>query len=171
MKIYYDNNNELSEEARKLIDFDADSIRRVVAAERGEEPDVWLAATDGYQASGHLLRDSESIRLIAYSKNAVSFTGPMDATPAVTSWMRRSKRTRTKSWRHCPGSHNYRNPCSSAWPGSSRASKQCRSNPATSSWIDPTIFSTLTPLLGTSGSDSLQRDRNSFEQGRLNSVG
>ncbi len=70
MKIYYDNNKELSEEARKLIDFDADSIRRVIAAERGEEPEVWLAAPDSYQADGHTLRDSESIRLIAYSKKA-----------------------------------------------------------------------------------------------------
>lgn len=38
-----------------------------MAAERGADPELWLADPSGYQEDGHLLRDSAAIRLIAYS--------------------------------------------------------------------------------------------------------
>ena len=38
-----------------------------MAAERDVEPELWLADPSGYQADGHVLRDSSVIRLIAYS--------------------------------------------------------------------------------------------------------
>ncbi len=68
MKIYYTSEDHLSEAANELIEFDVGSIRRVVAADGGDEPDLWLVAPGGYQTNGHPQRDSESIRLIAYSK-------------------------------------------------------------------------------------------------------
>ena len=70
MEIYYASEDRLSEEANALVEFDMNSIRRVVAAERGDEPEVWVVAPEGYQTDGHTLRDSESIRLIAYSKHS-----------------------------------------------------------------------------------------------------
>ena len=68
MNVHYSSNAPLSDEAKKLVEFDTDSIRQVIAADRAGEPDLWLADPEGYQANGHLLRDSESIRLIAYSR-------------------------------------------------------------------------------------------------------
>ncbi len=53
----------LSPAARDLIDFDMDSIRRL-----GGEPDVWLADPDQYEKNGRPLRDSESPRMLAYSR-------------------------------------------------------------------------------------------------------
>ena len=70
MKIHCSGTGELSEEAQKLVDFDVESIQQVVAAQRGSEPDVWIVAPEGYQAKGHLLRDSDSIRLMAYSNRS-----------------------------------------------------------------------------------------------------
>ena len=70
MKIHYSSTGELSEEAQKLVDFDIESIQLVVAAQRSSEPDVWIVAPEGYQAKGHLLRDSDSIRLMAYSNRS-----------------------------------------------------------------------------------------------------
>ena len=52
----------LSAAAADLIAFDADSIKRL------GEVDVWLADPDQYEKNGRLLRDSESPRMLAYSK-------------------------------------------------------------------------------------------------------
>ncbi len=70
MKIYYLSKDALSDAAKAHVEFDMGSIRQVVAADRGDEPDVWLVAQHGYQTKGHPLRDSDSIRLLAYSKNS-----------------------------------------------------------------------------------------------------
>ena len=51
----------LSAAASELVEFDADSIRRV------GKPDVWLADPDAYEKNGRVLRDSESPRMLAYS--------------------------------------------------------------------------------------------------------
>jgi len=59
---------QLSKEASDLIQFDADSIRQVVTSRHGSNPDVWLANPDAYESNGRLLRDTESPRLLAYSK-------------------------------------------------------------------------------------------------------
>ena len=70
MEIYYTNQDQLSAEATERVEFDVGSIRQVVAAEGGDEPDAWLVDPNGYQANGHSLRDSDTIRLIAYSKSS-----------------------------------------------------------------------------------------------------
>ena len=70
MQIYYASEESLSEKAKELVEFDMSSIRQLVAAERGEAPELWLVAPEGYQTKGHPLRDSESTRLIAYSKHS-----------------------------------------------------------------------------------------------------
>ena len=51
----------LSAAASELIEFDADSIRRLGS------PDVWLADPDGYEKNGRILRDTDSPRMLAYS--------------------------------------------------------------------------------------------------------
>ena len=51
----------LSAAASELVEFDADSIRRV------GKPDVWLADPDAYEKNGRVVRDSESPRMLAYS--------------------------------------------------------------------------------------------------------
>jgi hypothetical protein len=53
----------LSAAANDLIEFDVDSIRRM-----GGDPDVWLVDPDQYEKNGRVLRDSESLRMLAYSK-------------------------------------------------------------------------------------------------------
>ena len=55
---------ELSAAASDLVEFDADSIRRVGS------PDVWLADPDAYEKNGRVLRDDESPRMLAYSTKA-----------------------------------------------------------------------------------------------------
>src|SRR5436309_14368693 len=57
----------LSAAASNLIEFDADSIRQLVSAQRGAHPDVWLADPDAYEKNGRLLRDTETPRMLAYS--------------------------------------------------------------------------------------------------------
>jgi hypothetical protein len=52
----------LSAAASDLVEFDADSIRRLGA------PDVWIADPDAYEKNGRVLRDSESPRMLAYSR-------------------------------------------------------------------------------------------------------
>jgi hypothetical protein len=52
---------DLSAAASELIEFDADSIRRLGS------PDVWLADPDSYEKNGRLLRDTDSPRMLAYS--------------------------------------------------------------------------------------------------------
>jgi hypothetical protein len=51
----------LSAAASELIEFDADSIRRLGS------PDVWLADPDAYEKNGRILRDTDSPRMLAYS--------------------------------------------------------------------------------------------------------
>jgi hypothetical protein len=58
----------ISQEASDRIQFDADSIRQVVGAQRSASPDVWLADPDAYESGGRVLRDSDSPRMLAYSK-------------------------------------------------------------------------------------------------------
>jgi hypothetical protein len=65
MKFYRE--RKLSQAASDLIQFDADSIRQVVSAQRLSNPDVWLADPDAYENNGRVLRDSDSPRLLAYS--------------------------------------------------------------------------------------------------------
>ncbi len=67
MKVHYATEQELNDEARKLVDFDVQSLLQMVAAERKCEPELWLAEPAGYEKDGHRLRDSASTRLIAYS--------------------------------------------------------------------------------------------------------
>src|SRR2546427_2215435 len=57
----------LSTTASNLVEFDADSIRQVVSAQRRVNPDVWLADPDAYEQNGRVLRDSETPRMLAYS--------------------------------------------------------------------------------------------------------
>jgi hypothetical protein len=63
---FYD--RRLSEAAEDLVHFDRDSIRQVIAAVRGAEPDIWLADPDAYEKDGRVFRDSPSSRLLAYSR-------------------------------------------------------------------------------------------------------
>src|SRR2546425_2250892 len=58
----------LSQSASDLIQFDADSIRQVVSARHLASPDVWLVDPDAYEKNGRVLRDSESPRMLAYSR-------------------------------------------------------------------------------------------------------
>ena len=57
----------LSSAAADLVGFDTDSIGRVVSADGGSSPDVWLVDPGQYERNGRLLRDSESPRMLAYS--------------------------------------------------------------------------------------------------------
>ena len=67
MRLEYFSSVKLSKPAEDLIRFDMDSIRQMVAAKRGREPEIWLADPEGYERSGRVLRDSPSSRLLAYS--------------------------------------------------------------------------------------------------------
>ena len=67
MELNYYRRRDLSAKARDLIQFDADSIRQLTAAERHGYPDIWLVDPDAYEKNGRILRDSESPRMLAYS--------------------------------------------------------------------------------------------------------
>ena len=58
----------LSQAASDLIAFDADSIRQVVSSQHLANPDVWLVDPDAYEKNGRVLRDSDSPRMLAYSR-------------------------------------------------------------------------------------------------------
>ena len=58
----------LSTPASDLVQFDADSIRQISSAQHATAPDVWLADPDAYEKDGRILRDTESARMLAYSK-------------------------------------------------------------------------------------------------------
>jgi hypothetical protein len=62
----YFRDHQLSEKALDLVQFDSDSIRQVVSAEHLTSPDTWLVDPDEYEKNGHILRDSESHRMLAY---------------------------------------------------------------------------------------------------------
>jgi len=64
----YFRERELSPKALDLVRFDADSIRQVVAAEHLSNPETWLVDPDEYEKNGRILRDSQSPRMLAYSK-------------------------------------------------------------------------------------------------------
>jgi hypothetical protein len=66
MKIHYTHEIELNDAASALVKFDMESIGQMVSAERATQPAAWVAEPDGYQQDGHVLRDSDTIRLIAY---------------------------------------------------------------------------------------------------------
>jgi len=70
VEIHYSSKDVLSKAAERLVEFDADSLRQLVAAEGAAEPEVWLADPEGYQEGDHTKRDSESIRLVGYSTDA-----------------------------------------------------------------------------------------------------
>ena len=75
----------LSPAASDLIEFDADSIRQVVAAQHLTQPDIWLVDPDAYEKNGRILRDSESPRMLAYSMAS----GVLYATDGCNSCTRR----------------------------------------------------------------------------------
>ena len=58
---------QLSPAASDLVQFDAESIRQIVSAQRGSEPDVWLIDPSQYERNGRVMRDSDSPRMLAYS--------------------------------------------------------------------------------------------------------
>jgi hypothetical protein len=59
---------QLTPAASDLVQFDTASIRQAVAALHLAVPDVWLADPDAYENNGRILRDSESARMLAYSR-------------------------------------------------------------------------------------------------------
>ena len=59
----------LSAAGADLVQFDADSIRQIVRARQGVEPDVWVVDPERYEKNGRVLRDSELPRMLAYSIN------------------------------------------------------------------------------------------------------
>ena len=69
-EVRYSSDLVLTDEAIQLVHFDVESVSQVLRAQQEEAPDVWLARPEGYQTEGHILRDSEAIRLIAYCGNA-----------------------------------------------------------------------------------------------------
>ena len=81
MQIHYTGDLDLHDEARTLVDFDMESIRRMISAQHDPAPTMWVAAPEGYQQDGHILRDNESIRLVAY----VPYSGTIYATDGCNS--------------------------------------------------------------------------------------
>ena len=68
--IHYSKPADLSPEAEQLVEFDVTSLGQLIAARREPEPGFWLAAPEGYQSETHVLRDSPTIRLVAYSDDS-----------------------------------------------------------------------------------------------------
>jgi hypothetical protein len=64
----YFRDRKISQAASDLIQFDADSIRQVVSADHRPDPDVWIVDPDAYEKNGRVLRDSDSPRMLAYSR-------------------------------------------------------------------------------------------------------
>ena len=67
-EFHYFREGKLSSAASDLVQFDADSIRQIVSAQRRTEPDVWLIDPVQYEQNGRVLRDSDSPRMLAYSR-------------------------------------------------------------------------------------------------------
>lgn len=63
----YYRERELSAKAKELVQFDADSIRQVVASDRLPAPETWLVDPDEYEKGGRIHRDSRFPRMLAYS--------------------------------------------------------------------------------------------------------
>ena len=68
VKLNYYHDRTLSDAAADLIQFDAGSISLIVNSQGGNDPETWLADPDAYENNGRVLRDSESPRMLAYSK-------------------------------------------------------------------------------------------------------
>ncbi len=66
-QFHYFREGRLSPAASDLVQFDAESIRQIVSAQRGSEPEIWLIDPSQYERNGRVLRDSESPRMLAYS--------------------------------------------------------------------------------------------------------
>jgi len=58
----------LSAAASALIEFDAESVGQIIRAGHGHEPDIWVIDPDRYEKNGRVLRDSDSPRMVAYSR-------------------------------------------------------------------------------------------------------
>jgi len=58
---------QLSQAASDLVQFDADSIRHIATAQHRVSPDIWLVDPDAYERAGRIFRDSDSPRMLAYS--------------------------------------------------------------------------------------------------------
>jgi hypothetical protein len=58
----------LSKAASDLVEFDVQSIDQVVSSQHLAKPDVWLADPEAYEKNGRVLRDSDSPRMLAYSR-------------------------------------------------------------------------------------------------------
>lgn len=67
MKFHYSDDRPIPSTAAELVRFDADSIRQIASGLHRSCPDVWIVDPDGYEKKGHILRDTESARLLAYS--------------------------------------------------------------------------------------------------------
>jgi hypothetical protein len=67
VRLDYLTSAKLSPAAEDLVRFDVESIRQIVAANHGHEPELWLADPEGYERHGRVLRDSPTSRLLAYS--------------------------------------------------------------------------------------------------------
>ena len=69
-EIQYSSDLTLGEGAVELVHFDIESVSQVLRSQHEGAPDAWLARPEGYQSEGHVLRDSEKIRLIAYCRSS-----------------------------------------------------------------------------------------------------
>ena len=67
MRIIHLNERSLSPKAAELVQFDMDSIQRVISARHGAQPQLWLADPEQYEKEGRIQRDSTTPRLLAYS--------------------------------------------------------------------------------------------------------
>lgn len=67
MTIIHLNERSLSPKAAELVQFDMDSIQRVISARHGAQPQLWLADPEQYEKEGRIQRDSTTPRLLAYS--------------------------------------------------------------------------------------------------------
>ena len=67
MRIIHLNERSLSPRAAELVQFDMESIQRVISARHGSQPQLWLADPEQYEKEGRIQRDSTTPRLLAYS--------------------------------------------------------------------------------------------------------
>ena len=70
VEVHYSSDLQLTDDALRLVRFDVESVSQVISSRHAADPDLWLARPEGYLTDGHLLRDSEAIRLVAYSSAA-----------------------------------------------------------------------------------------------------
>ena len=63
----YLSDSPLSPSAEELVRFDMDSLRQLAVSQRASAPAFWLANPVGYERNGRVLRDSASLRLLAYA--------------------------------------------------------------------------------------------------------